>query len=47
VDAEIAALREAGVEIGKEPADTEWGERMATVADPDGNDIYLGQRAPR
>ena len=46
VDAEIAALREAGVEIVKEPADTEWGERMATVADPDGNEIYIGQRAP-
>ena len=47
VDAEIATLREAGVEIVKEPADTEWGERMAAVADPDGNEIYIGQRAPR
>lgn len=44
VDAEIEALREAGVEVVKEPQDMEWGERMASVFDPDGNEIYLGQR---
>jgi lactoylglutathione lyase len=44
VDADIAALREAGVEIIREPEDTDWGERMAAVNDPDGNGIYLGAR---
>lgn len=44
VDAEIETLREAGVEVVKEPADQEWGERMGSVSDPDGNEIYLGQR---
>jgi lactoylglutathione lyase len=47
VEAEIEALRKAGVEVLAEPADMEWGERMATVADPDGNAIHLGQRKPR
>jgi lactoylglutathione lyase len=44
VDAEIESLRNAGVEITREPEDQEWGERMAVVSDPDGNEIYLGQR---
>jgi uncharacterized glyoxalase superfamily protein PhnB len=44
VDAEIERLREAGVELVKEPKDREWGERMGSVADPDGNEICLGQR---
>jgi lactoylglutathione lyase len=44
VDAEIETLRKAGVEVVKEPADREWGERMGSVADPDGNEICLGQR---
>jgi predicted enzyme related to lactoylglutathione lyase len=44
VDREIDRLRVAGVEIVAEPADMEWGERMATILDPDGNEIYLGQR---
>jgi lactoylglutathione lyase len=44
VDREIGALREADVEIVKEPEDMEWGERMATVLDPDGNEIFIGQR---
>jgi lactoylglutathione lyase len=44
VNAEIEALREAGVEVVKEPEDQEWGERMASVLDPDGNEICLGQR---
>jgi lactoylglutathione lyase len=43
VDAEIEALRQAGVEISREPQEMEWGERMASVRDPDGNEIYLGQ----
>jgi lactoylglutathione lyase len=44
VDAQIEALREAGVEVVREPEDQEWGERMASVADPDGNEVCLGQR---
>jgi lactoylglutathione lyase len=44
LDAEVDALREAGVEVVREPQDMEWGERMATICDPDGNEIHLGQR---
>jgi lactoylglutathione lyase len=44
VDAEIASLRRAGVEVSREPEDQEWGERMAAVLDPDGNEVYVGQR---
>jgi lactoylglutathione lyase len=43
VDTEIEALRAAGVEVVREPADQEWGERMAAVLDPDGNEVFLGQ----
>jgi lactoylglutathione lyase len=45
VDAEIASLRDAGVKITREPEDQDWGERMAAVSDPDGNEIFIGQRA--
>jgi catechol 2,3-dioxygenase-like lactoylglutathione lyase family enzyme len=45
VDAEVAGLREAGVEVSREPFDAEWGERVAAVRDPDGNEIFLGRRA--
>ena len=44
VDAEVAALRDAGVEVTREPADMDWGERMAMVLDLDGNEICLGQK---
>ena len=44
VDAEVETLRGAGVEVAREPEDMEWGERMATIRDPDGNEIHLGQR---
>ena len=40
-DAAVAALREAGVTIIDEPADQDWGERMARVADPDGNRVIV------
>jgi lactoylglutathione lyase len=46
VDVELEALRQAGVEVVKEPEDREYGERMASVLDPDGNEIYIAQRAP-
>jgi lactoylglutathione lyase len=47
LDTEIEALRSAGVEVLKEPEDTEWGERMASVVDPDGNEVFIGQRLVR
>jgi lactoylglutathione lyase len=47
VDAEVEALRAAGAEITLEPEDMEWGERMAIVLDPDGNQICLGQQHAR
>jgi lactoylglutathione lyase len=43
-DAAIERLRAAGTPIVAEPADQPWGERVATVADPDGNTVIVGQR---
>jgi lactoylglutathione lyase len=43
-DAAVRRLRAAGVTIVAEPADQPWGERVATVADPDGNTVLIGQR---
>lgn len=43
VDAEVETLREAGVQVAREPEDMESGERMASVLDPDGNEILLGR----
>jgi lactoylglutathione lyase len=40
-DRAVAALREHGVAVLDEPADQPWGERMARVADPDGNRIVV------
>src|SRR3954469_1605117 len=37
VDATVAGLREADTTIVREPADVFWGERLAYVADPEGN----------
>jgi catechol 2,3-dioxygenase-like lactoylglutathione lyase family enzyme len=45
VDREIERLRADGVRIVAEPVDTEWGERMATISDPEGNVIHIGQRS--
>ena len=42
VDAAVAELREAGVRVVAEPADQPWGERVASVADPDGYVVHLG-----
>ena len=44
-DAAVERLRGAGVRILEEPADQPWGERMARVADPDGNVVIIGQDA--
>jgi lactoylglutathione lyase len=45
VDAAVEELRSAGVTIAAEPADQPWGERTATVLDPDGHSIFLSQPA--
>lgn len=37
VDAAIAAARNAGAQILKEPTDADWGGRTAYFADPEGN----------
>jgi lactoylglutathione lyase len=44
VDGELEALRRARVEVVKDPEDMPWGERMATVLDPDGNEVFIAQR---
>ena len=41
VDETVARLRKAGAPVLIEPADQSWGERMARVADPDGNYVTL------
>jgi lactoylglutathione lyase len=41
VDEAVAAARAARVEVVLEPADQPWGERIAYVADPDGNLVML------
>ena len=43
-DATVAALRAAGVPIDVEPEDQPWGERVARVRDPDGNEVIVGAR---
>lgn len=41
VDAATEALRASGVRILDLPKDRPWGERVAFVADPDGNPVQL------
>jgi len=41
VDAQFAALIEAGETSLKEPFDAFWGQRYAQVLDPDGNPVDL------
>ncbi len=42
VDEAVGRLRAAGVPVIQEPQDTPWGERVATVADPDDNPVHIG-----
>ena len=44
-DAAIDRLRAGGATVTEEPADQPWGERIARVLDPDGNEVIVGQRA--
>lgn len=43
-DAAVTQLRDAGTPIIADPADQPWGERIARVLDPDGNEVVIGQR---
>lgn len=43
-DATAERLRAAGAPVLQEPADQPWGERMAVVADPDGNRVIVASR---
>jgi lactoylglutathione lyase len=40
--AAVADLRQAGVRIVAEPIDQPWGERVASIADPDGYVVHVG-----
>jgi lactoylglutathione lyase len=40
----VAQLRTAGHAVLYEPANQPWGERMAYVADPDGNPVMICAR---
>jgi lactoylglutathione lyase len=42
VDDAVARLREAGVRVVAEPVDQPWGERVASVADPDDFIVHIG-----
>jgi lactoylglutathione lyase len=44
-DAAVERFRRSGVRVVEEPVDQPWGERVARVLDPDGNEIIIGQRA--
>lgn len=45
VDAAVAELEAAGVPVVAPPADQPWGERVASVTDPDGYVVHLGAPA--
>ena len=44
-DAVVDRLKAAGAPLLEEPVDQPWGERIARVADPDGNVVIVGARA--
>jgi lactoylglutathione lyase len=44
-DKAVERLRAEGVAVVTGPADQPWGERMAEVADPDGNRVIILSRA--
>ena len=45
-DALVERIRASGATVIEEPTDQPWGERVARVRDPDGNDVLIGQRRP-
>jgi lactoylglutathione lyase len=44
-DEAVERLRAGGAKVTEEPLDQPWGERVARVLDPDGNEVIVGQRA--
>jgi lactoylglutathione lyase len=44
IDEAVAVLRAAGHPVPYEPTDQPWNERMAYVADPDGNAVMICAR---
>lgn len=44
LDGLVRRLADADVPILKDPEDMPWGERIATVADPEGNPVALCQQ---
>ena len=46
VDETVAALKDGGTRVLREPADMFWGERVAWVTDPEGNLVSLADVAP-
>jgi lactoylglutathione lyase len=45
VDAAVERLRGSGVKVISEPTDQPWGERVASVVDPDGYTVHIGAEA--
>jgi lactoylglutathione lyase len=45
LDGMVRRLADADVPILRDPEDMPWGERIATVADPEGNPVALCQQA--
>ena len=45
VDAAVGELAAAGVRVVTAPADQPWGERVASIADPDGYVVHVGAPA--
>jgi lactoylglutathione lyase len=43
LDATIGRVIEANVKVLRDAEDMPWGERIATVADPEGNPVALCQ----
>ncbi len=41
LDELVESLRRRGVSVLRDPDDMPWGERIATVSDPDGNPVAL------
>jgi lactoylglutathione lyase len=47
VDKVVARSRAEAVKVLKDPADMPWGERIATIADPDDNPVALSKEPSR
>lgn len=45
-DSAVELVRAAGAVVVAEPEDQPWGERVARVRDPDGNEIVIGSPPP-